>query len=110
MAKAVGAMPIPCWCGKPVGSFPMQWGHGQTLGGVAKAVAKALGAWPRPLGRSQGCGGVAKALGAWPRPWGLGKCRGGVAKAVEALPRPWGRFQGRGGVVQALGRGQGREG
>ena len=42
-----------------------------------------MGAW-------QGLGGeakaVAKVLGAWPRPWGLVQGRGDVSKAVRANP------------------------
>ena len=62
MVKSVGAWPRPWGCGQGLGDVAV--GHGQGLGGVAKAEE----ALPWPRGRGQGLGGVAKALGAWPRP------------------------------------------
>ena len=68
---------------KALGAWPMSWGRGLGLGGVAKAV----GAWPMPRVRGQGIGGAAKFLGALPR----SRC---MDKGTR--PRPW-------GVVKAVG-------
>ena len=84
---------------KAVEALPRQWGRGQSRGVVDKAVGaqpKALEAWPRPCRRRQGRGGVVKAV--WPFP-----SRGGVAKALGAGSRPWWRGQVFRRVAKAVG-------
>ena len=70
-----------------VRAWPRLWRHCQGREGEVKAV----GAWSRSLGRSQGLEGVAKvveAVGSWLRPWGHSQGLGGVVKAVWANPNP----------------------
>ena len=70
-----------------MGAWPKPWGLGQVCGGAVKSVK-----------RCQGRGCVAKAVGAWPRPLVRGLGHGGEAKAEAkagvAWPRQWGRAEG----------------